>query len=125
MDQKMFQDKTIGLKKAAQKKQQDTIVRVEAAIKKMKINKDAINFTTVSKIAKVSRTWLYKQSEFKNIIQKLNSSNDNRSNAAIAKDQNLHLYKKLKDKTRKIQQENIELKKQIEILYGKLYQNDL
>lgn len=69
MDQKMFKDKTVGLKKAAQKKQQDTIVRVEAAIKKMKINNDAINFTTASKIAKVSRTWLYKQSEFKNIIQ--------------------------------------------------------
>ncbi len=121
----MSKDKTIGLKNAAKQKQQDTVVRVQAAIKKKIINKDEVNFTTVSKTAKVSRTWLYKQSEFKNQIKKLSSSNTNRSNVAPAKDKYLNLYKKLKDKTKKTEQENKELKKQIEIFYGKLYQNEL
>ena len=54
-----------------------------------------------------------------------NLTGTNRSNVAPAKDKHLNLYKKLKDQTKKTEQENKDLKKQIEILYGKLYQNEL
>ena len=71
----MSKNKTIGLINAAKKKNQDTIFRVEAAINQMLSNKEIINFSTVSKTAKVSRAWLYKQPKFKDQIIKLNSNN--------------------------------------------------
>lgn len=118
----MFNNKTIGLIHAAKKKNQDAIFRVEAAINQMLDNKKIINFSTVSKIAKVSRTWLYKQPRFKEQIIKLNTNNS--INKTTPKENKLHLYKKLKDRIIQLNNENIELKKQIEILYGKLYQNE-
>ena len=45
-------------------------------------------------------------------------------NKTTTKENKLHMYKKLKDRIRQLNNENMELKKQIEILYGKLYQNE-
>ena len=118
----MSKNKTIGLINAAKKKNQDAIFRVEAAINQMLSNKEIINFSTVSKTAKVSRAWLYKQPKFKDQIIKLNSNNS--INNTTTKENKLHIYKRLKDRIRQLNNENMELKKQIEILYGKLYQNE-
>lgn len=118
----MSNNKIIGLINAAKKKNQDAIFRVEVAINQMLVNKKIINFSTVSKMAKVSRTWLYKQPKVKDQIIKLNFNNS--INRTISKENKLHLYKKLKDRIRKLNNENMELKKQIEILYGKLFQNE-
>ena len=119
----MSKNKTIGLINAAKKKNQDAIFRVEATINQMLSNKKIINFSTVSKTAKVSRAWLYKQPKFKNQIINLNSKYS--SNKTTAEEKKLPMYKKLQNRIRNLRNENIELKKQIEVLYGKLYQDEL
>lgn len=114
-------NKTIGLINAAKKKNQDAIFRVEVAINQMLNNKQVINFATVSKTAKVSRAWLYKQPKFKEQIMKLTSNCP--INKKISEEKKLPMYKKLQNRIKKLNNENIELKKQIEVVYGKLYQD--
>ena len=117
----MAADKTIGLKRFAKQKQQETVNRVNLTINMMIANKDEINFATVANIAKVSRTWLYKKSKFREQIKQLKLNNNKYNQSIILKkDKNIQI-EKLKEKIKKVEKENSELKKQIEILYGKLY----
>ena len=120
---KIVKDKTLGLKRVAKKKQQDATERTLEAISKMIESGDEINFSTVAAKAKVSRTWLYRQEVFKTQIEQTRTINV--SGKIYKKSKEIHAspqIEKLKIRIKKLEKENLELKKQVEIMYGQLYQ---
>ncbi|GKX66200.1 DUF6262 family protein [Inconstantimicrobium mannanitabidum] len=137
---------TDGLKQFAEKKNQETIEKVNKAIDKLKRSKTkTINFKTVAEEAGVSKATLYNNDILKERILSLRAIEKGVPNDSIvatpkdkikAKDDKIkQLYdeiKKLKkDKEKLIIQlvdmeelkdENRRLKQQLEILRGKLYE---
>ncbi|MEC0301139.1 DUF6262 family protein [Peribacillus frigoritolerans] len=60
---------TKGLKTYALQKKINTKERVDEALKKMYKENMRINFNSVSKVAKVSKAFLYKELEYRNKIE--------------------------------------------------------
>ncbi|MBL4933930.1 DUF6262 family protein [Clostridium paridis] len=137
---------TEGLKEFAEKKNQETIEKVNNAIDKLKRSKTKkINFKIVAEEAGVSKATLYNNVILKERILSLRAIEKGVPNGSIvttpkdkikAKDDKIkQLYeeiKKLKDDKQKLiiqlvemeelQAENRKLKEQLEILRGKLYE---
>jgi len=137
---------TQGLKEFAEKKNQETIEKVNKAIDKLKRSKTkSINFKTVAEEAGVSKATLYNNDILKErvaslrAIQKSSTNGDTITtpkNKVQAKDDKIKkLYEEIKkmkeDKQNLIVQlvdmeeqkdENKRLKEQLEVLRGKLYE---
>jgi hypothetical protein len=117
------QRNTEGLASAARNRRQSTIKRVNTAIQNLAAEKKTINFNSVAKAANVGKTWLYKEIEVK---EKILSYRDNKAEVKTSKtlsssnDSKDALLKMLKERVKKVESENNELKKQIEVLYGQL-----
>jgi hypothetical protein len=117
---------TQGLKANALKKKNDAIKRTELAIQKMLKENVTINFKTVAEKAKVSTAWLYREPEIADRIKKIramnNSKNDNKlvleKTSDTSKDA---LIATLKARIKELELSNLEQKKTIEMLYGKLH----
>lgn len=117
---------TQGLKANALKKKNDAIKRTELAIQKMLKENVTINFKTVAEKAKVSTAWLYREPEIADRIKKIramnNSKNDNKlvleKTSDTSKDA---LIATLKVRIKELELSNLEQKKTIEMLYGKLH----
>ncbi len=117
---------TQGLKANALKKKNDAIKRTELAIQKMLKENITINFKTVAEKAKVSTAWLYREPEIADRIKKIralnNSKNDNKlvleKTSDTSKDA---LIATLKARIKELELSNLEQKKTIEMLYGKLH----
>ena len=118
---------TAGLAQAAQKRREDTLKRVEFAIKQLVKEKKQVNFNSISKLAQVGKPWLYKEDFIRKQIEVLRkklrlteSATQNFTNLASDKSKD-NIVKMLKERIAKLETENKKLREQIEVLYGELY----
>lgn len=82
--------KTEGMNIASLQKRADTLQRVMDALKTMEIENIPINFLSVFKFTGVSRSWLYKESQVRELISKAKD----RSNNKLMQDQAIQLKNK-------------------------------
>lgn len=119
-------DKIVQL---AKEKSNKTKVKVEKTISKMALEGKTINFNSVSKEAGVSKSWLYKEEMIRKRIISLRS-NQIKSTSKVSNKNNKNsrsedvLIRTLKDRIRSLEDENIQLKNQVEKLYGELYSRE-
>lgn len=100
-----------------------TLLRVNETLKKMTGEKQVITFSKVAKQAQVSRAWLYKNDKIKNQIEAIREEQGKKTPVdLIAKDQadQITIVENLKQRIKKLQQENSRLREQIEVIYGKM-----
>ncbi|AUM97439.1 hypothetical protein RSJ11_05550 [Clostridium sporogenes] len=114
-----------GLIKSAQKRRDEALKRADEGIKKLIKEGKPINFKTVSESSNVSTAWLYKQSE---IMERIKTLRSQQKGKAIAKPRiktsdasKDTMLTTLKNRVKQLEEENKELKKQIEVLYGQIY----
>jgi hypothetical protein len=118
----------VGLQKTAQAKAAATRHRAEEAIELLLQEKRPINFKVVAETAHVSTAWLYGQEDIKQRILSLRSEQEPKPKIVIppqerASDASKDALIALLRKRVKEQEEQIrELKKQVEVAYGQLYQ---
>ena len=117
---------TQGLKENALKKKNEAIKRTELAIQKMLKENTTINFKTVAEKAKVSTAWLYREPEIANQIKKIRATNDNKTQnkpvlEKISDSSKDALIATLKTRIKELELSNLEQKKTIEMLHGKLH----
>ena len=116
---------TKGIKAHAKKKSEEAYKRVDSALREMALNKEPINFNTVMKKANVSKGFVYQNQEIRERIEKLRDSQKGIKPKQV-KDKMTDNSKDilLAAKTKKIKEledENKNLKKELEVLRGKLY----
>lgn len=110
-----------GLKRAAINKQLNTVARVMTAINQMIFTKQVITFAAVASFAKVSRTFLYKNVELRNKIEQHRGQYINKTNMKKSSDKAQEKLMKLTHHLKVLKNENKELKKKLELLYGELH----
>ncbi len=118
---------TTKIVQLAKEKSDRTKVKVEKVISKMSLEGKTINFNTVSKEANVSKSWLYKVNDVRTRIESLRNQQQKKlKNGKKATKNNRSedtLIRTLKDRIKDLEEEKRILKKQIEKLYGELYQS--
>ena len=117
-----------GLRKAAQQKAEMTRRRAEEAIAFLLKQQRPVNFKTVAETAQISTAWLYANEEIKMRIIHLRSQQIPKAQVKIpvreqassaSKDAMIAaLQKRIREQAEEIK----ELKKQLEVAYGSLYQ---
>ena len=118
---------TQGLINNAQKKRQMTIEKAEKAISKLIKTKKKVNFLSVSKTANVSKAWLYKEKAVADRIIHIRDQQKTTYALPPKKSQKASDASKdaiimtLKERIRKLENENRDLKKQLEIAYGQIH----
>ena len=117
---------TQGLKANALKKKNDAIKRTELAIQKMLKENITIDFKTVAEKAKVSTAWLYREPEIADRIKKIRAMNNSKNNNKLVLEKTSDTSKDaliatLKARIKELELSNLEQKKTIEMLYGKLH----
>ncbi|ACA46222.1 transposase [Clostridium botulinum] len=118
---------TKGLKKYAKEKTKLTLEKVDKAIRELSFNGEKINFNSVATASGVSKTFLYNNKEVKERIEDLRKKQVNKEINQRAKYDKISKSKDIiimaKDKKIKdLEEENKKLKKQLEVLRGKLYE---
>ncbi len=116
-----------GLKEYAQNKSKITLEKVDKAIRELSLGEQKINFNSVSNLSGVSKTFLYNNSEIKKRIEELR---DKQTEKVIKQRLKYDKTDKSKDiiimakdkKIKELQNENKNLKEQLEVLRGKLYE---
>jgi hypothetical protein len=118
---------TDGLARAAKNRRESTIKRVESTIKLLVREKKIINFNSISKIANVGKSWLYKENRIRKQIEDLREKTHFIEHSIqtdfpdkMSKKSNDHIIQMLKDRIRKLEDENKNLQEKIEMLYGEL-----
>lgn len=115
-----------GLAVAAQKKRQESFDKVEQGIQQLLKERKVINFNTVAQISGVSKAWLYKEPEIKARIEHLRQNN--LKTQKIPPKEKLQdaskdtIIKTLKERIKKVETENRELREQNEVIYGRMLQ---
>lgn len=120
-------DNTKGLKEYAKQRSQMALDKVDKAIRELSMTEQKINFNSVSQLSGVSKTFLYNNEEVKKRIEELR---DRQVSKAINQRAKYDKTSKSKDivimakdrKIKELEEENKELKEQLEILRGKLYE---
>jgi multidrug efflux pump subunit AcrB len=113
---------TEGIKAAAQKKRQDSLDKTDKAVKELIKNQKPITFESVAQAAGVTRQWLYNQPDLRSRIETLREQQSPKK--AIPKSQSASdsskdtIIKTLRQRLRKVEEENKELQKRIEVAYG-------
>lgn len=114
-----------NLKLAQASRKEDSLARVNQAIKQMEKRKEKINFQTVAKAANVSVAYLYKYPEIKQRIAEIRNTQSkmmirsefkSTSEASQAKIQAV-----VKERIQKLELENKELRRKNEALAGQVY----
>ena len=116
------------LRTAAKKKSQQTLEKALSAIKEMKDQSISINFESVARYSKTSKTWLYQQPEIRHYIQEqryAQQSKNIKKGQLIKLNEKENLILRLKKENKKLKAEIQELNKQLEVVYGQLYSKDL
>lgn len=117
---------TEGMNIASLQKRADTLQRVMDALKTMEIENIPINFLSVFKFTGISRSWLYKESQVRELISKAKDH----SNNCLMRDQAVQLKTKEREieiltKQNKILRKQIdELRQQLEVAYAAIYKQD-
>ena len=112
-------------KKNAKKKSEEAYKRVDGALREMALNKEPINFNTVIKKANVSKGFVYQHEEIRQRIEKLRDSQKGIKPKQVKdkmtdNSKDILLAAKTK-KIKELEEENKNLKKELEVLRGKLY----
>jgi hypothetical protein len=114
------------LKKAAQQKRQDALERTNRAIAILIRKSQAITFAAVAQEAGVSTAYLYKYAEIKDRINQLKSQQNGslkRSKPQPASDKSkLVIINALKERVKKLEEQNTRLTEQNKVVYGRLCQ---
>ncbi|MEM9447824.1 MAG: DUF6262 family protein [Cyanobacteria bacterium P01_E01_bin.6] len=115
---------TKGLRQNAQKKRQETFEKVEQGIKQLIKEKRSITFNEVSRASGVSKAWLYKEPGIKARIEQLRAQSGNTKALPVkqrASDTSKDaLIRTLKERIKKLEVENRDLRRQNEIAYGEV-----
>lgn len=111
----------------AREKAIQTKERVERVLSRLALEGKIINFNTVSIEAGVSKSWLYKEPEIRKRINILRNQQENRP-SKVSKQKNKKslrseevLIKTLKERIKEVEEENSNLKIQVQKLLGELY----
>lgn len=112
-----------GMQNAQRQKIESSILRVNTVIEDMILNNQSITFNSIAEQAKVSKAWLYGQSTLCEKIKELRLNNANherpvRQSTIISLNS---IINSLKTRINKLESENTELRKQLEVLYGELH----
>ena len=115
---------TAGLRQSARKRHDATCQRARAAISSLQQESKAINFRTVSKAARVSTAWLYSNPETRAQIERFRSLRT----AQVTIKETLPASDRSKDsiitalklRTRELEEENRQLKSQMEVALWQL-----
>lgn len=117
-------DKIVQL---AKEKSDRTRIKVDKVISKMSIEGKTINFNSVSIEANVSKSWLYKEDDIRKRIEELRNrkgKGQSTSKQPLTK-KSLRseeiLIKTLRARIKELEEENVQLKGQVQKLYGELY----
>src|SRR5699024_4265314 len=115
---------TTAIIQLSKEKSEKTRIRVEKTISEMVIKKEKINFNSVSEKANVSKSWLYKKKDIRSRIETLRGMQI--SELIPRKQSKSHrteevLIKTLKRRIKALEDENKQLKDQVQKLYGKLF----
>jgi predicted DNA-binding transcriptional regulator AlpA len=125
---KQWQRNTEGLRANAQKKAAATEQRAEAAITLLLKEQRPINFKTVAQTAGISTAWLYEHEAIKERIMHLRLQQAPKAQIKIPPREQASSASKdamiaaLRQRIQKLEQENRDLKRQVEVIGGLLYQ---
>jgi hypothetical protein len=125
---KQWQRNIDGLRANAQKKAEATRQRAEAAIALLMKEQRPINFKTVAETAKISTAWLYGCEDLKMRILHLRSRQEPKTQVKIPPKEQASSASKdaviaaLRLRIQKLEKENSDLKRQVEVANGLLYQ---
>ena len=115
---------TTAIIQLSKEKSENTKIRVEKTISEMALKKDKINFNSVAQKANVSKSWLYKQEDIRTRIETLRGMqiselNPRKPNKSLRSEE--VLIKTLKSRIKSLEEENKQLKDQVQKLHGKLF----
>lgn len=118
---------TEGLRNNAKKKSQEAFQRAEQTISSLLKHRKTINFKTVAETSSVSIPYLYKTKSLRQRIEHLRKEQIlsfpvkpprlPKSSSENSKDS---IIETLRLRIKELQRENLELKKQIEVAYGRI-----
>ena len=117
-----------GLREAAQKKAETTRERAEAAIALLLCEQRPVNFKTVAETAGISTAWLYEHESIKERIIHLRAKSVPKPQIKIPPREQASSASKdamiaaLRQRIGKLEKENSDLKRQVEVANGLLYQ---
>ena len=119
------QRNTAGLLRHAQARHQAAIERTETAILSLERQGRPVNFRSVAAEASVSTAWLYQQEPIRERIEQLREGRPAPAGARKAQAKASDASKDsiiaaLRKRVKEMGAENLELKKQLEIVYGEL-----
>lgn len=118
---------TAGLASLAARKKKTTLKKTESALSELLKVNALINFNTVAEKAGVSKAWLYRETVIADRIKRLRDQQANQEPKAYKEAQRASdasksaLVTTLKARVKELESENRELKKQLEVVYGKLH----
>ena len=121
---------TSGLIESAKRKSVDTENRTEKAIRELIKEGKPINFHTVSKSAKVSIPWLYKNEKFRSRVETLRAKYGAPRSVPVPLEERPSEASKnsiqaaFKRRIKELTEENTALRKQLEIAYGQIAVKD-
>ena len=119
----MHKRETGGLKKHAQEKRQQALERTEEGIKQLIREQRPISFRSVADVSGVSRAWLYQQDDIRSRIEHLRNQQAKKKTVPpeqrASKSSSAAMVKTIKERVKKLQAENQELKQQLEVAYGR------
>ena len=114
-----------GLIRYSEIKKKRTLEKVDLAIREIAINKGSINFNSVSQASGVSKSYLYKNDNIRKRIEELREQSSNSNKLCKTKmtesSKDIVIVAKNK-KIKELESENKDLKEQLMILRGKLYE---
>lgn len=108
-----------GLMRACQHKRDDALSRTEQALHELESGDSSISFPAVARRANVSVAWLYRQPSIRERIEGMRDVHLNKK--AMGNDPNQLTIQTLNNTIKMLREENHELRKQLEIVYGELY----
>jgi hypothetical protein len=115
---------TKGLQRHAQARRQAALERAERAIQALLAQGRPINFSTVARAASVSTAWLYQQAPLKARIEQLRLGSAlpalRAGQARASDDSKTAIIATLRQRVERLEKENHELRKQLEVVYGEL-----
>lgn len=115
-----------GLKTSAGKRRQETLRRTEEAIRLLLAQKRPVNFQSVAQTASVSAAWLYREQAVRERIEHLRGTTarpvELRRKTAATDASKDAIIEALQVRIRRQDEEIRELRKQLEVSYGRLYE---
>jgi len=124
-----------GLKRSAKLRHQDAVQRTDQGIRQLVLAKRPVNFRTVAEIARVSSAWLYRQTDIRQRIEHLRTQQGSASTERTGQDTHQNgavrasdaskdaLLATLRQRVKQVEEENRNLKAQLEVVYGQLRQS--